>query len=230
MICICKECVKSSKIKTMMMCIKNKKVGECFVCGKVGIDIEKENTIVHEFANQIRYYYSAFEYIQGVIESPLAMYFPLINRKNIFEKDNFLLNHAMCYDKAQKVMEWIYANTDLNEFELFDLYKTNKPLYQQFSYASHIKLPLKEADSVLIEQLKEDIKKYNYYEIEEKYQFTDMMRISKSTIVNLKKIDSLKPDFGGKILATMENGEKLYISRQYSPLLKEKLGIGGKRL
>ncbi|MBO5378173.1 MAG: LytTR family transcriptional regulator DNA-binding domain-containing protein [Ruminiclostridium sp.] len=68
------------------------------------------------------------------------------------------------------------------------------------------------------------------YEIEEKYQFTDMMRISKSTIVNLKKIDSLKPDFGGKILATMENGEKLYISRQYSPLLKEKLGIGGKRL
>ena len=55
------------------------------------------------------------------------------------------------------------------------------------------------------------------------------MRISKSCIVNLKKIHSLKPDFGGKILATMENNEKLYISRQYVSVLKEKLGLGGKR-
>ena len=101
------ECVKSSKIKTMMMCIKNKQVGECLVCGKVGIDIEKENAIVDEFANQIRYYYSAFEYIQGEMEYPLAAYFPLTNRKNILEKDNFLLNHAICYDKAQKVMGWV---------------------------------------------------------------------------------------------------------------------------
>lgn len=68
------------------------------------------------------------------------------------------------------------------------------------------------------------------YEIEEKYQALDFMRISKSCIVNLYKIHSLKPDFGGKILATMENGEKLYISRQYAPMLKEKLGIGGRRL
>lgn len=67
------------------------------------------------------------------------------------------------------------------------------------------------------------------YEIEEKYNVLDYMRISKSCIVNLRKIHSLKPDFGGKILATMENNEKLYISRQYAPALKEKLGLGGRR-
>lgn len=67
------------------------------------------------------------------------------------------------------------------------------------------------------------------YEIEEKYNMLGYMRISKSCIVNLNKIHSLKPDFGGKILATMENNEKLYISRQYAPILKEKLGLGGKR-
>lgn len=66
------------------------------------------------------------------------------------------------------------------------------------------------------------------YEIEEKYENIDYIRISKSSIVNLNKIKSLKPDFGGKILATMENGEKIYISRQYVPVLKKKLGIGGK--
>ena len=65
------------------------------------------------------------------------------------------------------------------------------------------------------------------YEIEEKYEDTDYIRISKSSIVNLNKIKSIRPDFGGKILATMENNEKIYISRQYVPVLKRKLGIGG---
>ena len=67
------------------------------------------------------------------------------------------------------------------------------------------------------------------YEIEERYKQFDYIRISKSCIVNLRKIHSLKPEFGGKILATMENREKLYISRQYAPLLREKIGLGGKR-
>ena len=67
------------------------------------------------------------------------------------------------------------------------------------------------------------------YEIEERYKQFDFIRISKSCIVNLKKIHSLKPEFGGKILATMENKEKLYISRQYAPLLREKIGLGGRR-
>ena len=66
------------------------------------------------------------------------------------------------------------------------------------------------------------------YEIEEKYENNDYIRISKSSIANLDKIKSIRPDFGGKILATMENNEKIYISRQYVPILKKKLGIGGK--
>lgn len=67
------------------------------------------------------------------------------------------------------------------------------------------------------------------YEIEERFKLLNYIRISKSCIVNLKKIHSLKPEFGGKILATMENKEKLYISRQYAPVLREKIGLGGKR-
>lgn len=70
---------------------------------------------------------------------------------------------------------------------------------------------------------------FKLYEIEQRYKLMDYMRISKSCIVNLKKIHSLKPDFGGKILAVMENNEKIYISRQYASVLKEKLGLGGKR-
>lgn len=65
------------------------------------------------------------------------------------------------------------------------------------------------------------------YELQE-FAYTDFMRISKSTVVNLNRIKSIRPDFGGKILATMENSEKIYVSRQYANEFKNKLGIGGK--
>lgn len=66
------------------------------------------------------------------------------------------------------------------------------------------------------------------YELED-FPKADFMRISKSTVVNLNRIKSIRPDFGGKILATMENGEKVYVSRQYANGFKIKLGIGGNK-
>ena len=45
----------------------------------------------------------------------------------------------------------------------------------------------------------------------------------RSCIVNFCRIRSIRPEFGGRMLLTMENGEKLYVSRQYAVELKEKL-------
>lgn len=67
------------------------------------------------------------------------------------------------------------------------------------------------------------------YEIEEIYKSCDFIRSTKSTIININRIKSVRPEFGGKIIATMENGERMYISRQYVVIFKEKLGIGGKK-
>lgn len=66
------------------------------------------------------------------------------------------------------------------------------------------------------------------YELEG-FPKADFMRVSKSTVINLNRIKSIRPDFGGKILATMENGEKTYVSRQYANEFKAKLGIGGNK-
>jgi len=63
------------------------------------------------------------------------------------------------------------------------------------------------------------------YEIEERLSNIGFIRSSKSQIVNISKIESLCPDFGGRIEATMENGEKLIISRQYAKSLKERLRL-----
>lgn len=66
------------------------------------------------------------------------------------------------------------------------------------------------------------------YEIEDKYKEKSYLRISKSFVLNLDRVKSIKPEIDGKMLATMDNGEKIYISRQYVPLFKKKIGIGGK--
>jgi len=63
------------------------------------------------------------------------------------------------------------------------------------------------------------------YEIEEMLIDTGFIRNGKSQILNIAKIKSLCPDFGGRIEVIMENGEMLITSRQYAKLLKERLGI-----
>ncbi len=63
------------------------------------------------------------------------------------------------------------------------------------------------------------------YEIEDLYGEMDFLRISKSTIVNVSKIDSVKPVFNSRFEAKLKNGEIIVISRQYVAALKKKLGI-----
>ena len=67
--------------------------------------------------------------------------------------------------------------------------------------------------------------KSKLYELEEELPARDFMRSAKSTILNLNKIKSLTPAFGGRFEALLKNGEKVIISRQYVNVLKERLGI-----
>lgn len=67
--------------------------------------------------------------------------------------------------------------------------------------------------------------KAKLYEIEEDNSFSSFIRVSKNTIVNIKKIEHLSPEFNGRFVAKLQNGEKILISRSYVPLLKKKLGI-----
>ena len=66
--------------------------------------------------------------------------------------------------------------------------------------------------------------KLKLYEIEERFH-DNFLRISKSCIVRLKYIRSLKSEFDRKIRITLENGEQLIASRQYAVELKKRLGV-----
>lgn len=67
--------------------------------------------------------------------------------------------------------------------------------------------------------------KLKLYEIEKIYETGDFFRASKSTILNIAKINSVRPLFYGRFEALLLNGEKVVISRQYVPVLKRKLGL-----
>lgn len=67
--------------------------------------------------------------------------------------------------------------------------------------------------------------KLKLYELEEKYSYSDYFRANKAVLVNLDKVVSVSPAFGGRFEATLKNDFKIIISRMYVPKFKEKLGI-----
>lgn len=67
--------------------------------------------------------------------------------------------------------------------------------------------------------------KLKLYEIEQALSGRDFIRISKSVVANLNKINSVSPMFNGRFEARLQNTEKIIISRQYVPSLKKALGI-----
>lgn len=67
--------------------------------------------------------------------------------------------------------------------------------------------------------------KQKLYEIEEQYGDQLLLRISKSIILNIRKIKYVTPAYSGRLEACLDNGEKQIISRQYVAALKKKLGI-----
>lgn len=63
------------------------------------------------------------------------------------------------------------------------------------------------------------------YEIEARMKSDRFFRASKSAVINIAKIKTIVPDFGGRLEVTLLNGEKLFVSRQYAAVLKTKLGL-----
>lgn len=61
------------------------------------------------------------------------------------------------------------------------------------------------------------------YELEEGLRGSDFLRVSRSAIVNFRRIRSIRPELGGRLVVTVDGGERLYVSRQYAAGLKEKL-------
>lgn len=67
--------------------------------------------------------------------------------------------------------------------------------------------------------------KLKLYEMEERLCGSGFLRISKSCLVQLKFIRSIKAEFDRKLRLTLETGEQMIVSRQYADELKRRLGV-----
>lgn len=65
--------------------------------------------------------------------------------------------------------------------------------------------------------------KQKLYELEGVLKEKKFLRISKSTLLNLMKISSIKPALNGRFTAVLYSGEEIVISRKYVPELKKAL-------
>lgn len=64
--------------------------------------------------------------------------------------------------------------------------------------------------------------KYKLYEVESKH--SSFIRINKNVVVNYKKIKFFKSSLNGRLDATLNNGDRVEISRTYVQALKALLG------
>lgn len=65
--------------------------------------------------------------------------------------------------------------------------------------------------------------KQRLYEYEEQLCEKQYLRVSKTCILNLMKVQAIKPALNGRFLAVLQNGEQIIISRKYAQDLKQKL-------
>ena len=63
--------------------------------------------------------------------------------------------------------------------------------------------------------------KMKLYAFEEAYGSKQFFRCSRTTVVNLMRIDYLRPALNGRLCARLQNGEDIIISRKYVNSLRE---------
>ncbi len=98
-----------------------------------------------------------------------------------------------------------------------------------------VNLPLKDilyfeaVDEKVFAYLEKDVAQVRgrLYEYEERLAEKGFVRVSKSVLLHLSKVSSIRPELSRRLIAEMTNGEQVLISRQYVKPLKEIL-LGGK--
>lgn len=63
------------------------------------------------------------------------------------------------------------------------------------------------------------------YELEQQLEEFGFCRVSKSCLVQLRAVRSLKSDINRRIRVTLDNGEVIVASRQYADEIKRRLGV-----
>jgi DNA-binding LytR/AlgR family response regulator len=125
-------------------------------------------------------------------------------------------------DMTQEISELVKRLTEFNDQVLVG-YKHDEIVLLRLDEIYRI---YSQAQKVLIQTQTETAQlKFRLYELEERLAGTQLIRISNSEIVNLKKVKSLDLSISGTITMKFDNGEKSFVSRRYVEKIKHYIGI-----
>lgn len=65
------------------------------------------------------------------------------------------------------------------------------------------------------------------YELEKQLEHTAFVRCAKNCILNTQRIQSVRALYNGRLEATLQNDERVVVSRHYVPAVKERFGLKG---
>ncbi len=127
----------------------------------------------------------------------------------------------------------IYSNSLTEEIQnVMSLLDSSRSIITVMDNERIIVLQPKEIFMVRVENEKTFIycQSKRYFSNKRLYEFEaqlgkGFMRISKSTLINLKEISSVEPSTNGMMLLILRSGYKDYISRKYLPGFKRYLGL-----
>ena len=139
-----------------------------------------------------------------------------------------VLKHVKTPEEEQVVLECMEKTKDFCEIEQYALSVGDKVTVSGKDKAL---LNIRKEDILYMESVgelvfaytKRDVyeMKMRLYEIEEEFQDHHFIRCSKSMIINLNQVDSVRPAINGRFLAKMANEEEVMISRQYAKSVKK---------
>lgn len=64
---------------------------------------------------------------------------------------------------------------------------------------------------------------YRLYQLIDKLQFSGFVQISKSCLINIHVLESIRPLINSRLEATLSNGERINVTRKYVANIKAKL-------
>ena len=141
----------------------------------------------------------------------------ILEKVDSAEQENAIIRAVNETDDIKAAMEILEGGT-----RKIPLIKDSKTVLLEVTFIYYIESVDKKTFVYTKENCYES--KLRLYELEETLG-AYFLRISKSMIVNLKKIKGVKSDLSGRMEATMLNGEKIVISRSYVKEIKRRLDL-----
>ena len=137
------------------------------------------------------------------------------------------INTVVSKEEEQIVIECVEMTPEFEDIRNYCLSKGNFLVgYTNISSQQQIRIE----DILYIEAVGENVFAYTeknvyeiknrLYELENKLKDYKFIRCSKSFLICLLKVNSIRPALNGRYLACMENGEEVVISRKYAKIVR----------